>query len=196
MDNYHDLIKKIIPEGCIWDEGYENEFSIVNCPVKHIDKLIDYILLNKENKSKMANLVIEIANNAEIEDIIKYDNPILTTSPGREIKFRAWNSYNNTMIQPDNLELGLKNLNKYGKGYDNWKIYMQYTGMDDVNGIPIYEGDILESTLGAISYYVIWKHAAWLRKPINSNCAETSLYGAGNFQKVIGNIFQNKELLH
>lgn len=55
MSNYHDIIKRIIPENCIWDEGYENEFSIVNCPVKYIEEVIKEA---KKEDSKNSTIVI------------------------------------------------------------------------------------------------------------------------------------------
>jgi len=59
----------------------------------------------------------------------------------RELKFRAWDNINNTMLFRDP---------QYGCPYamggvcgDKDKTYMQYTGLKDKNGNEIYEDDIL-----------------------------------------------------
>jgi uncharacterized phage protein (TIGR01671 family) len=55
----------------------------------------------------------------------------------REIKFRAWDTFNNNMVyQTENLTAG-KILNRFD-------VIMQYTGLKDKNGKEIYENDIIE----------------------------------------------------
>ena len=112
----------------------------------------------------------------------------------REIKFRAWNKVGNKMGPSENLvswilgacTVAEKSLNK------DWSasIFMQYTGLKDRNGVEIYEGDILKG-----GYVVQWSETGF--------CYEAKMVGYGAaplyyFQKedeVIGNIYENPELL-
>lgn len=99
----------------------------------------------------------------------------------REIKFRIWNDKVKEMgivfglDYPEPLEL----LPHY--------IVMQYTGLKDKNGVEIYEGDILQD--GDIKIAVEW------------NSTMAMFWGVTPTQRpwtdceVIGNIYQDKELL-
>lgn len=111
----------------------------------------------------------------------------------REIKFRAWDKENNCWATNDNA-LGWLH---YANGeYEPTNltgnyILLQYTGLKDKAGREIYEGDILKRTSqwGKVlpdKTEVKWKagynYNGW-------NIARTSN------AEVIGNIYQNPELL-
>lgn len=131
----------------------------------------------------------------------------------RDIKFRAWDG--SSMIQ-DFFKLVHKPANR---AYDidwpetyspvliptNPQAVMQFTGLKDCNGVEIYEGDILEfdadewyRTAHRHKFTGIPEHgpreAVTMEMLIDGNYFG-SLSDFTNYKRVIGNIFQNKELL-
>ena len=115
----------------------------------------------------------------------------------REIKFRAWDKklkeFNDILrmtLDGDRIEE-----DDYGN-MPNMKddiILMQYTGLKDKNGKEIYEGDIVESGDGTAKYKIVFEDGSFLAKSLDlkSFYADVSTY-----QKVIGNIFENKNLIN
>lgn len=105
----------------------------------------------------------------------------------RKFKFRIWEPATKEMVYVDAISI-------YSE--DN---LMQWTGLVDKNGKDIYEGDILERTLvsGIISRNdVYWDFGAWqlYRQGVLS---ELELYeDSYDRMTVIGNIYQNPELLN
>jgi uncharacterized phage protein (TIGR01671 family) len=113
----------------------------------------------------------------------------------REIKFRAWDG--EKMVSPDYIDR---------KGVAHWKEnsiptysnnVMQFTGLEDKNGTPIYEGDIVKT-----KYYGEDKIVAveideegvfpfsWFRD------IEWNGFTYSGNAEVIGNQFENPELLN
>jgi|SRR5882762_2029914 len=120
----------------------------------------------------------------------------------REFKFRAWDKTNNGMLYEGfgilsiGLIFGHTNLEKI-VDYKNLEI-MQFTGFLDKNGKDIYEGDIVKSKdrylySGGYEIYVV----EWQEKVKNHNDYpnEISGYLIGRDAEIIGNIYENPELL-
>ena len=125
----------------------------------------------------------------------------------RDIKFRAWDKEGNKMISGDNFAF-----EEYAPLNDlfhnNFKRFdfMQYTGCKDGNGVEIYEGDIIETHEHRIQT-IIWEDNGFKRKYTfertfqGESYFETRILEIGDSSnrnwgyKVIGNIYENKELL-
>lgn len=124
----------------------------------------------------------------------------------RDIKFRAWNKEQNIMYHnaQNTYDFGC------GSGYGGCPedhfgaviqnkdyILMQYTGEKDINGIEIYEGDIVETTRGLnhIIGAVIYRKASWyIQSKEGYNVRLISIFSTAE-NKIIGNVYENKELL-
>lgn len=134
----------------------------------------------------------------------------------REIKFRAYSSHKHKMYPVSNIEWDIDGrilvTADDGKNgielIDEEAHLMQYTGLHDKNGREIYEGDTLKVTGvdgGSYVASVRWFSDEGYPAFDLGSIPETSFYGANTlatiFQggvetcEVIGNIFENPELL-
>lgn len=106
----------------------------------------------------------------------------------REIKFRVWSEKLKEMLLVDKLDLtGDEGAIVFDENADEHYFTnsptMQYTGLKDKNGSVIYEGDIVRSKEFGI------KEVYW------DNDFSCWRIGRGCEQEVIGNIYENPELL-
>ena len=103
-------------------------------------------------------------------------------------KFRVWNG--KEMLYNSGLGYGEGNQLIEDKGH----IIMQCTGLKDRNGKLIYEGDILQHPQLPHKVVCEWFQCGfWLNG--YQNGAKRNLHDVYKFYEVIGNIYENKELL-
>lgn len=107
----------------------------------------------------------------------------------REIKFRYWNSVTNKMVLEPEMP--------YKKGWtieqlfsDRGWIWQQFTGLLDKHGKEIYEGDVLQGRED--TYEVKWDTS--MLQYVAYDGGRLALW-AFNDPEVIGNIYENPELL-
>ena len=129
----------------------------------------------------------------------------------REIKFRVWDHNTDTMMIPDNFEfydgkIGWIDASREAgpgsgnDGYPDQFEIMQYTNLKDNNGREIYEGDVVRTGKDNIGDpepmigQVIMQEGSWLIE--NEKKQEAiDLFSEITSREVIGNIFENPELL-
>ena len=111
----------------------------------------------------------------------------------RYIKFRVWNGIEEVLSDVFELsDLITANLNNTFPSYDPSEyIIMQYTGLEDKNGVEIYEGDVVD-WLGDKFKIIIYCATAWCV----TETSQQSLYEIDDTEiEIIGNIYENPELL-
>lgn len=137
----------------------------------------------------------------------------------REIKFRAWCQKDKQMFSWK--DVGIESYNPYllVKRYEddeslrrNWDsdlILLQYAGLKDKNSKEIFEGDILkwefekqrfadellEVRWGSVGWVLFSKLFTKFGFPDGDDCSEINTKGYTVNSEVIGNIYENPELL-
>ncbi len=77
----------------------------------------------------------------------------------------------------------------------------QYTGLTDIHGVKIFEGDIIEAHLDelfpdlAITLIVVWSDYGWFGRDMEGNVDSLERKWVSDFFEIIGNIHDNPDLL-
>ncbi|HHO2075121.1 TPA: YopX family protein [Staphylococcus aureus] len=121
------------------------------------------------------------------------------------LKFKAWDKDKKVMSIIDEIDFnsGYILISTGYKSFDEVKV-LQYTGLKDKNNTEIYDGDIAEfkyphdkrfKEIGIITHSA--EKAFFVIKMIRDTVQEFELYRgvANSYLKVIGNKFENPELL-
>lgn len=126
----------------------------------------------------------------------------------RKIKFRVWDKKLMKMLVVKEIDfeykiaiLKVSDLSIAKRTFDEIEL-MQFTGLFDKNGVEIYEGDIVVDNFGPqIQMVVKWDDAGFRTfgkydgKNYVGYVGHTNICG-NNTCMVIGNIYENKELLN
>ena len=119
----------------------------------------------------------------------------------REIKFRAWDKKLKSMIYDVAVGFGFcgiqaeNNCSYFESKHDNDLLPLQFAGLKDKSGFEIYEGDIYHKGEKGINYVVVWHDTGLIGKQINSRSNYSGLEHWKNKIEVIGNIYENPDLL-
>jgi len=112
----------------------------------------------------------------------------------RELKFRAWYGKKFNYFS-------LGETNKYPSNVMDFPVN-QYTGLKDMNGKEIYEGDIISTDLERPLNKVIFKNGCFMLECYDQNYYHDIFFSTSELQKevyqyakVIGNIYENPEYL-
>jgi len=129
----------------------------------------------------------------------------------KEIKFRAWDNSDKIMYKEIQLGIRFDDGSVYHfedffmppqGDYHDW-VLMQFTGLQDKNGVGIYEGDVIKihyigtPVVGSVEFYRTagWILAYFKRKTGKEACEMGWHFSIEELREVIGNIYQNPELL-
>lgn len=136
-------------------------------------------------------------------------------SEQRVLKFRAWVNVPNANTMLENIDL--KEVWESGRAYEDYGtsryeaenisgikwtfndlIFMQYTGLKDVSGKEIYEGDIL-SMENCTAKVVFWEVPPAFGLDYYHNedewCSDWNLADDSERMEIIGNIYEHAHLL-
>ena len=121
----------------------------------------------------------------------------------REIKFRAWIKEVDEIREVEYINFWEKKISyphKFCKEYylnadfDEIEL-MEYTGLKDMKGKEIYEGDIIKFLNGI--FEVIWcnEKASFMLKNKEYKEFLNFIYENNNGMEIVGNIYENPELM-
>lgn len=116
-------------------------------------------------------------------------------------KFRAWFENKKVMSEVKKINFWSEEIDTVafeGKSLEDVEL-MQATGLFDKNGAEIFEGDILadvdESGDELVYLYVIYKDGKFMAVESEERGYFADLVDCTNYHSVVGNIYENAELL-
>ena len=117
------------------------------------------------------------------------------------LKFRAWDKTAKKMSKVTAIDFSTKPFRVFYKAYGNENyfnkdaILMQSTGLKDKNGKEIFEGDIVRGVFSE-NHEIVWRkeHGCWVIQTAGT-IGLTELAKYNKMFEVIGNIYEDKELL-
>lgn len=121
----------------------------------------------------------------------------------RDIKFRAWHTLFSGKKFGQKFVYGNKVISLNNMNPDRY-VLEQYTGINDINGVEIYEGDIIkfhvvmlspDDKVGYVKYYPEYGYSIMLSL---GRVLRQEYWASGDKHtiEVIGNIHENEGLLH
>jgi len=113
-----------------------------------------------------------------------------------QIKFRIYSTSTKRWYFSDDPEstMTVKDLQEGNSG--TWKV-MQFTGLKDKNGKEIYNGDIFSVQNWGTNFEIVWETdaGAWRLRSLDENKGMMGLGCLSELIEIIGNIYDNPELL-
>lgn len=112
----------------------------------------------------------------------------------REIKFRVWDKLNKEMINFESINFQERRVYKDTVSYRKFNDIelMEYTGLKDMDGKEIYEGDILFESFREEYFKVVFENGSFRAE---ADGYSLDLEDYDDICEVVGNIYENSELL-
>lgn len=126
----------------------------------------------------------------------------------RQVKVKLWDRKNKQMLKEgmtfyqDPSGLKLQAFSFEGQPESEDEVLLEYTGIVDVRGVEICEGDLVRNSAGVI-WWIVWDEtkARWAYR--RGGIAEQPFgrtgfgltYTSGSKVEVVGNLFENPDLL-
>ena len=112
----------------------------------------------------------------------------------REIKFRAWDKLNKEMINIESINFQERRVYKDTVSYRKFEDIelIEYTGLKDLSGKEIYEGDILFESFREEYFKVVFENGSFRAE---ADGYSLDLEDYDDICEVVGNIYENPELM-